>query len=75
MTNRILVSAVTLLAAVASVKADEVKQKEMVCVVIHQEGFVRNPTPDQLARGMPIPCDEKTDDITALNYYLAHGGH
>lgn len=48
---------------------------ESVCVVIHQTGFIRNPTPDELERGMRIPCDENTDSITALNFYLAHGGH
>lgn len=51
------------------------KPKEMVCVVIHQTGFIRNPTPDELARGMRVPCDETTDSNTALYWYLAHGGH
>jgi hypothetical protein len=62
-------AAVLFVLLAAPAMADHTAQRPIEeCVVIHQVGMVRNPTPAELAQGITVPCNLTDDD--AVRWYF-----
>jgi hypothetical protein len=59
--NRAAILALALISIATPAAAEQ-------CVVIHQEGMVRNATPAELDRGIEVPCYLTDDD--AVRWYF-----